>query len=131
MAQRDDNPMLDPFCQFCGQYKGVGPCSNPKCTDSQTRGTLSSTSSSRKTISRDHRCTRCQREASVECERCGTPFCNIHSHNLDSSVMIGKDHIMGTCVLCGKRICENCWILDDEGRITCLEHRAEHRTIGR
>jgi len=32
------------------------------------------------------------------------------------------DQHIGKCVLCGKTVCEQCWIFDKVGNITCLRH---------
>ncbi|MHA1480599.1 MAG: hypothetical protein ACTSQZ_04155 [Candidatus Thorarchaeota archaeon] len=63
--------------------------------------------------------------AVVSCFRCGANFCSIHAANNQSSKLAEVKHIIGTCNMCNNLICEDCWILDEFGRIICLIHLKE------
>lgn len=112
-------PVLDPYCALCGSYKGIGYCRNKKCPshgnmDKQDQSFVSKAS-----------CVLCSNAASVACIRCGNMYCDLHSANSGDSNFCGLDHHIGICSICLKRVCENCWILDETGKIDCIEHIEE------
>jgi hypothetical protein len=67
-------------------------------------------------------CIVCREQASVRCLKCGSGFCEEHARNARETAMSGLGHHIGLCSICHELVCEDCWILDDEGHITCLDH---------
>jgi len=114
-----NTPMILPFCQHCGIFKGVGPCRNPECdkTNHVSIGFLQSQSS---------KCIVCSKDGDHSCSRCGISYCAKHAVGKDGSVLSSLEQHLGTCVICGEVICEHCWIFNGKGSITCLVH-SKHR----
>jgi hypothetical protein len=131
-AMRRDSEVLDPYCRFCGRYKGVGPCrysdcpGSPKPGQEKHDGLLSERpDGDRSTSSYAQTCCICNEPRSVTCSVCGRIYCGRHSESRSEVTMIGPDQHIGTCVKCGQLVCEHCWILDKLGRITCIKHLEE------
>lgn len=106
--------MLLPYCNKCGVYKGLGPCKicNSTETDSITEREI---------------CSRCKESMKIQCQRCESSFCSAHSDGSQLQKLSNNSQIIGTCAKCGIFVCEDCWILDEVGRIICLEHLEEDR----
>ena len=110
---QNKSDLLNPFCGQCGDYKGLGPCK--RCDASKSIDT-----------SKQVRiCSRCKEAAVVSCFRCGSNFCSTHAVNSRSSKLTEVKQIIGTCKMCSNQICEDCWILDESGRIICMVHLEE------
>ncbi|MFW9944121.1 MAG: hypothetical protein ACFFB7_03920 [Candidatus Sifarchaeia archaeon] len=121
--------VIDPYCLYCGEYKGVGYCLDPTCRGSQVPkdggdSTLVMSITSVPRAQSDF-CRVCRGQASFECRKCGTGFCKEHAAKARETVMSGIEHHLGLCCICQELVCEDCWILDGEGRITCLDHLEE------
>jgi hypothetical protein len=106
---------LLPFCRYCGQYKGIGQCKNPSCAskrllDADLQKLKNGT------------CMVCRDSVSQACYRCGKGYCTKHSEGSYRSTLTKLDQHLGTCVICGKIICENCWIFNQKGEVTCQIH---------
>ena len=110
---QNKSDMLNPFCDQCGEYKGLGPCK--RCD----------TNESRDTSKQAKVCSRCKKTAVITCFRCGANFCSIHSANSQRSRLAEAKHLIGTCSRCDTLICEDCWILEEAGKIICLVHLEE------
>ena len=112
MPERSE--MLLPYCNNCGEYKGIGPCKicNSTGADSVIEGEL---------------CSRCNESMKIQCQRCESSFCSTHSQENQQQKLINNSQIIGTCARCGIFVCEDCWILDEVGRIICLEHLKEDK----
>ncbi|MHA1638142.1 MAG: hypothetical protein ACTSUB_09030 [Candidatus Thorarchaeota archaeon] len=110
----EKSEMLLPYCNKCGEYKGLGPCKicNSTGTDS---------------VIKDETCSRCIEPMKTRCQRCGSSFCSTHSQGSQQQNLVDNSHTIGTCARCGILVCEDCWILDEFGRIICLEHFEEDR----
>jgi hypothetical protein len=110
-----NTPQILPYCQHCGEYKGVGPCKNPSCDRTQTV-TITS-------IHQQHsKCTICSKGGEYSCKRCGRSFCEEHSSERNEKYLINIEQHIGTCNVCGNFVCEHCWILDEDGKIICIAH---------
>jgi hypothetical protein len=81
----------------------------------------SSSSSSR----REQRmwCRFCSGLASFRCQMCSSGYCVQHADDARETMVSGLKHHIGICGISQGLVCENCWILDDRGPITCLGHR--------
>ena len=112
-----NTPQMLPYCQHCGEYKGVGSCKNPACDKTQTFMTSS-------TSQQNTKCTVCSEPGEYSCERCGRSFCEKHASERTEIHLVSIEQHIGTCNVCGKLVCEHCWILDDQGMITCIAHLA-------
>ena len=110
-----NTPEILPYCQHCGSFKGVGSCKNPKCdeTNQVEIGAVGNHSS---------KCVVCSREGEHSCSRCGASYCNKHAIGKEESKLISVEQHLGTCVVCGKVICEQCWIFNNKGAVTCFVH---------
>ncbi|MFX1484276.1 MAG: hypothetical protein ACFFCP_13935 [Promethearchaeota archaeon] len=120
--ERDD-PLLLPMCQICGKYKGIGPCKNSRCPGSIGESKIGGLGESRIEI---RSCSRCENKAIISCSRCDSGFCKNHGHGATNNHLITLDQVVGTCIICGEVVCENCWILESDGAITCLVHHETH-----
>lgn len=123
-----DDPLLLPICQVCGKYKGVGYCRNSNCSSSKITSRRENSVEMRKE-SVHKSCSLCERAAVVSCCRCNRSFCDIHGTGQGEGCLVKWNQRVGTCSICTQVVCENCWILEDEGTITCLVHhegRNEH-----
>ncbi len=128
-----ENPRLLPICQYCGKYKGIGQCTNPKCQssekhmDKQEQVSLESSA-------RDHEyqhCSICERDIEVICNQCGRGYCNLHSVGFNLNRLENFHQRVGTCIQCQQVVCERCWILNPNGDIICLTHlEKEHESAG-
>ena len=67
-------------------------------------------------------CSLCENEVGVSCSRCSRGFCEKHGTGKDEGKLVKWDHRVGTCSMCNQVVCENCWILEGDGIITCLVH---------
>lgn len=110
-----------PFCERCGSYKGLGPCENPDCV-----ARTSEAQETRGGTRRGGSCRVCGSSALVFCSNCGNGFCVEHGRDASSSFMRFEQHI-GRCSACGEYVCEECWLLNEEGAIVC---RSRNHTGG-
>jgi hypothetical protein len=110
-----NTPEILPYCQHCGKFKGVGICTNPKCdkTKQVELGALEDLSSE---------CAICSVEGEHRCSRCERSYCNQHASGREESELTSMDQHLGTCIVCGNVICEQCWLLNSRGLVTCLVH---------
>jgi len=118
MSERKPSAVLDPYCPQCGAYKGVGECRTQTCKSVKWN----------KENDDSHRigeCTRCDNSVAITCSRCGNGYCTLHSENSLSSRIEKFIQSMGTCSICGLIVCENCWLVGDNGEIQCLKHWEE------
>jgi hypothetical protein len=113
-----DDPLILPICQVCRKYKGIGPCKNPGCSESDS----SSGESALSKQSPEAECSLCENEALVSCVRCARKFCLTHSKEEVESQLTRRDQRVGTCSICNQLVCEHCWILEGNGAITCIVH---------
>ncbi|MGY5879187.1 MAG: hypothetical protein RTV31_03005 [Candidatus Thorarchaeota archaeon] len=111
-----NTPEILPYCQHCGRFKGVGICENPKCdkTNRVEVGTLRE---------QFNECVICSAEGVHSCSQCGGSYCEQHATGREEPKLTSMDQHLGTCVVCGKVICEQCWIFNNTGSVTCLVHR--------
>ncbi len=116
-----DDPLLLPICPVCGKYKGVGRCKNSSCSSSKNTMSGENSVESRKG-STHNSCSLCESTAVVTCCRCNRSFCETHGNNQGDGYLVKWNQRVGTCSICTQVVCENCWILEDEGAITCLAH---------
>ncbi|MHA2024919.1 MAG: hypothetical protein ACW98U_03365 [Candidatus Thorarchaeota archaeon] len=117
-----DDPLLLPICQKCGKYKGVGSCSNPQCQEEENSGEDPFEEMKGSKVE----CSQCKRNAVVSCSRCNRGFCEIHGNEEVIGKLSKWDQRIGTCTICNLMVCENCWILNGNGLITCLIHYNGH-----
>ncbi len=115
-----DDPLLLPVCQICGKYKGVGPCKDVNCIDSYKSIRNDYVKMERRLDYRS--CNHCENEAHILCSRCNSGFCETHGTGHDINQLERWNQLVGTCSICKQVVCENCWILEGDGAITCLEH---------
>jgi len=110
-----NTPEILPYCQHCGSFKGVGSCKNPKCdvTNRVDIGSLRDQS---------NKCVVCSREGEYSCSRCSAYYCIKHAGGKEEIKLISVEQHLGTCVVCGKVICEQCWIFNNKGAVTCFVH---------
>lgn len=110
-----NTPKILPYCQHCGDFKGVGLCRNPECAETKhvSIGFLQSQSG---------KCIICSKDGEQLCSRCGISYCDKHAIGKDESILSSNEQHLGTCVICGEVICEQCWIFNSKGSITCLVH---------
>jgi hypothetical protein len=111
-----NKPVLDPYCAYCGGYKGIGLCMNKSCQGYAAKEMRSQSFESKGS------CVLCRNDASISCARCGNIYCSAHSENSMDSQFGGLSHYIGLCNVCKTLVCENCWILDEKGNIQCIEH---------
>jgi len=102
-----DDPILLPICQKCGRYKGVGTCG---CEGSREMTDVST------------KCSLCENTGTIACTRCGRRYCEVHGKEEVKGHLTKWNQRIGTCTICDQSVCENCWILEDNGLITCLAH---------
>ena len=122
------NPLLDPFCNECGMYKGIGFCKNPDCKSQipeSENETDSGVQTRYKQVNQQNLCCLCENLSIVICCRCNQGYCETHSSGLNESRLCHKDQHIGLCIKCQRFVCENCWILNDSGSILCLNHLEE------
>jgi hypothetical protein len=81
----------------------------------------SETSKSKEQVEREN-CTICERQETVSCSRCGRSFCEIHSSNSKKMQVQSPEHYVGTCSVCAFLVCEDCWVVNDNGNVICLNH---------
>jgi hypothetical protein len=101
-------------------------CMNPSCTnkgfsedyDGDEFGETSDTSNSVERRS----CSICERQEILSCSRCGRAFCEIHSSNSEKMRVQSPEHHIGTCGFCSFLVCEDCWVVNDNGKVICLNH---------
>lgn len=117
-----NTPEILPYCQHCGKYKGVGICSNPKCDKSKQANPWSFRE-------QFDDCVICSNDKVSSCYRCGRSYCILHATGKEESKLRNLDQHLGTCIICGKVICERCWILDNRGFVTCLAHRESNDNV--
>ncbi|MCK5265165.1 MAG: hypothetical protein KAJ36_01180 [Candidatus Thorarchaeota archaeon] len=110
-----NTPEILPYCKHCGSFKGVGSCKNPKC-DETNRVEIGAIGN------QSNKCVICSSEGEHSCSRCGVSYCNKHAIGKEESKLISIEQYLGTCVVCGKIICERCWIFNNKGVVTCLIH---------
>ncbi|MFW9926054.1 MAG: hypothetical protein ACFFDM_04725 [Candidatus Thorarchaeota archaeon] len=124
---RRNDPLLQPICHICGKYKGVGPCSNPKCQESIGKSGVMTKPITKKIANREL-CAICEKDAVLSCYRCNLGFCEIHGTAQAEEYLVIFDQRVGTCSICKQIVCENCWIFEGDGNITCLAHHEQgHR----
>jgi hypothetical protein len=116
------NPILNPFCEICGKYKGIGFCKDSKCKGHEQDKSTNNENTLRSSFVSKNWCSICGNSSISYCTSCNQGFCEKHAIGLENSRLIHKEQHIGTCVECGKYVCENCWILDDTGAIICLDH---------
>ena len=107
-----------PFCKHCGEYKGLGSCKNPNC-----QGMTSSESDMLK--KREYKCAICGDTVMSHCIRCRLGYCSLHSKGMKETSLVSLDQHVGTCTLCGETVCEQCWIFNHFGDITCQIHNSD------
>jgi hypothetical protein len=71
------------------------------------------------------KCSQCEKPADVECIRCGRGFCEVHGEEEITGHLSKWDQRIGTCTKCNQSVCENCWLLEGDGLITCLVHHED------
>lgn len=110
---------LDPFCDKCGRYKGIGSCTRVDCS-----AVLPDYEENK---DRQHRqvCCLCSDQLVWFCSQCKKGYCNAHSLGYQESILRYFYQHLGTCHLCGEFVCENCWVLDEIGRIRCINHQVD------
>jgi len=117
-----EDPKLLPICHFCGEYKGVGICKNPSCSESVLGiGEGHPIESD----SKNQSCSFCKKKSIVSCVRCGRSFCQTHSEGVDLTRLGSLHQRLGTCVECKQVVCDSCWIFNPNGDILCLTHLEE------
>jgi hypothetical protein len=122
-----DDPLLLPICQVCGNYKGVGPCKNSSCSSSKITSSREN-SVEMKIEPAPKSCSLCGSVAVVSCGECNRGFCEIHGTGQIEGQLLKWDQRIGTCSICQKVVCENCWILESDGAITCfVHHEGSHK----
>jgi hypothetical protein len=114
-AMTRNRPVLDPYCAYCGSYKGIGFCNNEICPGYTAEDVIIQ-------AKMKSSCVLCRNDATLSCKRCGSMYCDTHSTNGGNRKFEGLNHHIGKCVICGVSVCENCWILDEKGNIQCIEH---------
>lgn len=119
-----EDPKLLPICQFCGEYKGVGKCKNPSCSESRQE---TEDEPPLESDSKNHSCSLCKKKSIVSCIRCGRGFCQTHSKGANLTQLGSFHQRLGTCVECKQVVCDSCWIFDSNGDILCLTHLEEKR----
>ena len=67
-------------------------------------------------------CAICSAVGDDSCARCGNSYCAKHARGKEESRLVSIEQHLGTCVLCGAIICEQCWIFNNDGFVTCLGH---------
>lgn len=105
--------VLDPFCSACGRYKGIGNCEEEDCGKKGSDMDLGE---------RNVICGLCIRPASTFCSSCSKGYCEHHSKGSENSKLELFNQMIATCSICGKLVCENCWISNKEGLIRCINH---------
>ena len=111
-----NTPEMLPYCQHCGRFKGVGVCENPTCDKTNLIDL--------ENLGQDfNNCIICSSEGEHSCFQCGGSYCEEHALGREYSKLVRLNQHLGTCAVCGKFICEQCWIFDSSGSITCLVHR--------
>ena len=110
-----NTPEILPYCQHCGNYKGVGICKNPKCDKTKLVDI-------RALREHSNKCVICSTDGNISCSRCKGIYCDTHAIGRVENRLMSVDQHLGTCVLCGVIICEHCWILNNNGLVTCFAH---------
>lgn len=128
-----EDPLLLPICNYCGKYKGVGPCKNPACSgalrQSEEGESMMEENSSKESV--NQHCSICRKDQVLVCAQCGQGFCHAHSVGSELNQLDTFHQRVGTCVECQQVVCENCWILNPSGDIICLTHvEKERKTRG-
>lgn len=123
-----DDPLLLPICQGCGEYKGVGLCKNSTCSSSKITSNRENSVKMRKE-SVHKSCSLCESTSVVTCNSCNRSFCEIHGSGQGERYLVKWNQRVGTCSICTQVVCENCWILEEEGAITCLVHLEENKSL--
>lgn len=118
---RRNDPLLLPICPICGKYKGVGYCRDPNCRGSKIISKRENELTIRKR-SNNKSCSLCDNDAILSCCRCYLGYCKKHGIAENEEYLVKLDQRVGTCSICKQIVCENCWILEGDGAITCLEH---------
>ena len=109
------SPEILPFCPICGEYKGIRECQNPSCGKvGKAQDVVEH--------NRSEKCVICSRDATILCSTCHRRYCDEHSTGMTESRLGRIDQHLGTCSICNEIICEQCWILNEEGDIICLKH---------
>ncbi len=124
-----EDPLLLPICNHCGKYKGVGSCKNPACPGflgQSEKGELVVEEGSSKE-STNLPCSICRNNQVVVCVQCGKGFCQTHSVGSELNQLGTFHQRVGTCVECQHVVCDNCWILNPDGKIVCLTHVKKSR----
>lgn len=122
---RRDAARILPYCPFCGEYKGVGPCRNTTCRGSSIKE-LDRTPSKEPVRTEAGVCIVCKGIVVQKCVRCKRGYCIEHSEHHTANELLSVKQHLGTCISCGQIVCEYCWILDERGKILCLQHSAEN-----
>jgi hypothetical protein len=117
-----NTPNILPFCRNCGEYKGLGPCRNPDCKEIDPAST-------EKLNRHRNRCVICGDLATHHCFRCGMGYCDWHSKNMTETRLVDIEQHLGTCTVCGEIVCEQCWIFNNLGLVTCQAHNLDMKTV--
>jgi phage host-nuclease inhibitor protein Gam len=118
---RRNDPLLLPICQICGKYKGVGYCNDPNCRGSKPASKREDVVAIKNRFT-NKSCSLCDEIAVLSCCRCNQGYCKAHGIAYTEEHLVKLDQHVGTCSICNQIVCENCWILESDGTISCLEH---------
>jgi hypothetical protein len=116
-----NTPNVLPFCSYCGEYKGLGQCNNPNCKEIESAeiGNLNT---------QRNKCIICRDLATHHCYRCGVGYCEHHSKNMTETRLVAMEQHLGTCTICREIVCEQCWIFNHLGLVTCQAHNLGFKT---
>ncbi|TFF96773.1 hypothetical protein EU546_00720 [Candidatus Thorarchaeota archaeon] len=121
----EPNHLTLPYCPYCRTYKGVGTCRSTRCPGSSRRNLLALKQRTDEKSRSETTCMICGHETAIECDVCYGAYCQEHALGHNEQTLESKDQRVGTCAMCGRVVCENCWILNSMGRIICLRHLGE------
>jgi hypothetical protein len=119
-----ETPEILPYCPFCGKYKGVGPCKNQDCRGAALEE-LRKAGARPPIQGAQPQCIICGADVTHRCARCTRGYCHDHSEGHSSLSLTTVKQRLGRCSICGQIVCEHCWLLDESGRIVCLQHRID------
>ncbi len=122
-------PLILPYCPFCGKYKGVGLCPDVSCPGSLKEKLVAAPPVLVSPGKDETTCVICGGAASSWCVRCLRAYCHDHASNSSETEIISADQHLGTCSICHQTVCEKCWMVDRDGKIVCMQHvidRSDH-----
>ena len=74
---------------------------------------------------RKNKCVICGDLATNHCLRCGLGYCSQHSKHMKETGLVSLEQHLGTCTICGEVVCEQCWIFNHFGLVTCQIHNLD------